>query len=381
VNSVCTVDACEPGFGNCDGKAWNGCEAALTANDSCGACGVACGPYEQCEATSVKNIGACACEGPAFGDAPNCRGPGPIAVGSLWTCGIDSTDKLLCVGEQGTTIVTGINEAITYRQISISYELGEGCGVTTDGKINCWNDATVNAMINPASARFVQVVVGDTALCGLTVDHGAKCWTHHPKVADYGEARPPDEKFVQLAAGFFHFCGLHGDGTVSCWGAGSAERKIDCGADCGQAQPPSDQTFVQITAGRFHSCGLKADGTVRCWGVGVTYGATSKDGLDFSQAVPPSDPMTWISAGQYHTCGVLKADGSVVCWGAGQAGGTGDYDAGQSVAPRGQFLEVFAGWVHTCALDTNFHRVCWGQNNNGRAPATSTELYPLNPGF
>src|SRR5262249_17533714 len=98
VNSVCTVDSCEPGFGNCDGKGVNGCAAGLNARDGCGGWGTVCGACGRGEGTNVKNVGACACEGPAFGDASNCRGPGPIAVGSLWTCGIDSTADLSCIG-------------------------------------------------------------------------------------------------------------------------------------------------------------------------------------------------------------------------------------------------------------------------------------------
>jgi hypothetical protein len=38
----CTLSACNLGFADCDGDAANGCEASLTSNASCGACGVAC---------------------------------------------------------------------------------------------------------------------------------------------------------------------------------------------------------------------------------------------------------------------------------------------------------------------------------------------------
>ncbi len=41
VSSACGF-ACEPGWGNCDGMAANGCEASLTTNGNCGACGTVC---------------------------------------------------------------------------------------------------------------------------------------------------------------------------------------------------------------------------------------------------------------------------------------------------------------------------------------------------
>ncbi|HSS40077.1 MAG TPA: hypothetical protein VLT58_15020 [Polyangia bacterium] len=42
---VCGAPACEPGFGDCDGVAANGCEQDLTADlSNCGACGNVCAP-------------------------------------------------------------------------------------------------------------------------------------------------------------------------------------------------------------------------------------------------------------------------------------------------------------------------------------------------
>ncbi len=38
----CTIASCNPGFGNCDGNASNGCETALNSVSNCGMCGRAC---------------------------------------------------------------------------------------------------------------------------------------------------------------------------------------------------------------------------------------------------------------------------------------------------------------------------------------------------
>jgi hypothetical protein len=67
---VCAVGSCDLGWGDCDGNPQNGCEADLTSNGSCGACGVACslpGASVSCASGSCKltacNAGALDCDG------------------------------------------------------------------------------------------------------------------------------------------------------------------------------------------------------------------------------------------------------------------------------------------------------------------------------
>lgn len=48
VEGACAISVCQPGWGDCDGKAQNGCEADLTATTSCVACGVECGAGQFC---------------------------------------------------------------------------------------------------------------------------------------------------------------------------------------------------------------------------------------------------------------------------------------------------------------------------------------------
>lgn len=42
VGDRCVIDACDPGYDDCDGEAENGCEASLDSVDHCGTCGNAC---------------------------------------------------------------------------------------------------------------------------------------------------------------------------------------------------------------------------------------------------------------------------------------------------------------------------------------------------
>ncbi len=57
-SGTCTLTACLPGWGNCDGIPTNGCEASLlTGTASCGGCGMTCAPAH---ATGLCSSGMCA---------------------------------------------------------------------------------------------------------------------------------------------------------------------------------------------------------------------------------------------------------------------------------------------------------------------------------
>ncbi|MFO0756201.1 MAG: DNRLRE domain-containing protein [Byssovorax sp.] len=81
----CTFVGCDPGFGNCDGSAQNGCETDLATSSDCGACGVTCslpGASSSCATGSCKivscNQGSFDCDG----NPKNGCEPTPCADGS-----------------------------------------------------------------------------------------------------------------------------------------------------------------------------------------------------------------------------------------------------------------------------------------------------------
>jgi hypothetical protein len=57
VDGVCTAEACELGYGDCDGDPANGCETRVDDLDNCGACGVSC-DLDNC-AGGVCTAGPC----------------------------------------------------------------------------------------------------------------------------------------------------------------------------------------------------------------------------------------------------------------------------------------------------------------------------------
>ncbi len=84
VGGACAIAACSAGYGDCDGRASNGCETALSTSTNCGSCGNRCGAGTLCSA------GACASSCPA--GSTYCAGSGSCVdlqtdPNSCGTCG------------------------------------------------------------------------------------------------------------------------------------------------------------------------------------------------------------------------------------------------------------------------------------------------------
>jgi hypothetical protein len=88
VGGVCGVATCAQGFADCDGVATNGCEVGLqTTSDHCGACGTVCTATSNASASCVGGQCAPACQ-PGFGNCDGVAANGcELPLTSMGNCG------------------------------------------------------------------------------------------------------------------------------------------------------------------------------------------------------------------------------------------------------------------------------------------------------
>jgi alpha-tubulin suppressor-like RCC1 family protein len=221
-----------------------------------------------------------------------------------------------------------------------------------------------------------------------------------------------------LSSGPQHTCALTDDGTAYCWGRNDVGQLGDGSSDDRPLPTPVDTElrFAALSAGGEHTCGLTADGTAYCWGMGAG-GALGGPALHTcaggSSALACSMVPTavaggivWdrLEAGWYHTCGIAR-DGAPYCWGEGvygQLGSTPTDDCAEALgwtegatapcsptptalAGTNDFMEISAGYLHSCALTADGEAWCWGSNIYGEVgdgtQATRHEPAPVHGGL
>src|SRR5690606_16299229 len=142
------------------------------------------------------------------------------------------------------------------------------------------------------------------------------------------------------------------------------------------------KTFVQLTAGYAHTCGLTSDGVAYCWGCdgsgqrgggGKGQGAQSAVGVDGS-GIAGGKAWGQLTAGYAHTCG-LSSDGVAYCRGWDCDGRLGDGGTSQDsqspvavdvsgIAGAKTFVQLTAGYAHTCGLTSDGVAYCWGYDGS-----------------
>ncbi len=139
------------------------------------------------------------------------------------------------------------------------------------------------------------------------------------------------------------------------------------------ASSRSTLSFVSITAGQEHTCGLTAVGEAYCWGSNSS-GQLGAGGVDSERHETPvrvSGGLRFreVSAGFLHTC-ALDTEGRAYCWGSDEYGQLGVGSRAGSAAPVAvvgghtfQFLS--SGATHTCGLAEGI-AYCWGGNWHGQ---------------
>jgi alpha-tubulin suppressor-like RCC1 family protein len=189
-----------------------------------------------------------------------------------------------------------------------------------------------------------------------------------------------------LTLGSQHACGYLSWATLAyCWGQNNyGQAGVDAASMQWWAYP--NTTIVQfaasnglgsavarISAGGNFTCGEQLAGTVQCFGYnfdGELGNGQSGWGLftTVPQTVGNGQALRGVSVGERHAC-ALDGNGQAWCWGWGLYGQLGQGSSvnvaatPQQVTGGHAFRAIAAGYRHTCAIGTDNHIYCWGQNN------------------
>jgi hypothetical protein len=281
------------------------------------------------------------------------------------------------------------------------------CALTPDNTAYCWGRGADGELGNGASGAgahrptpfevdvdagtLVALSVGESHSCGLAADGTAYCWGQNqyhetgagerwfPVTTPQQVSVPNGLKFQSISPGSTHTCGLDKDGQAYCWGSND-QGQLGDGVTTdprGTAAPVAgDRTYIVVASGGIHACGLDEAGKAWCWGDN-RYGQLDPDASDVEVRMEPDTmlaqpaPFVDLVAGWYHTCG-LTADRTAYCWGwniYGQLGtGTNEPQVSplEPVTLGSGLQQLDAGGGHTCAIGSDGLTYCWGRNENGQ---------------
>ena len=280
---------------------------------------------------------------------------------------------------------------VVFTQISVGKH--HACALRENGAIACWGrDLTNEGILDaPAATGFRQISAGLNFTCALRQDATIVCWGGN----DGGKADPPQGSFSEITAGGNHACALPlpqaSPPGLICWGAqfpnGAETLPMDAllssiqsgsGSTCGLT-PQADmvcvrmsQRLTEITPGPFarldvgilHVCALREDGSAFCQGDNA-----------YLQSTPPPTKFVQIAAGWFHSCGITQAL-ALECWGSGNAAAPGE----RLTAPAGEFVAISSGWRDSCALSPNGRVACWHNSQHLRLPISPPETANLPDG-
>ena len=313
-------------------------------------------------------------------------GSGPVVfrfldAGSYHTCGITTTEQLLCWGYGG------------------------------DGQLGAFSSKVTVPTLILGDVRYRVVSGGRYHNCALTLAGNGQCWGNNSegRLGD-GNAPTPSAApvtvvaanstfptFQAISAGRLHTCAIDLGQQAWCWGS-NALGELGLGtvgpADAAtDLATPTGLTGVKaIVTGGLHTCAVAVNGGAACWGYNATGQLGTGDVTTTGTPTPivgglairtdpavifpspsPDFPLPagpFIAAGHDHTS-PIATDSETYSWGLNQNGQLGDASLTSRATPTpvagsDVFVAVTAGLSHTCALNGSGAAFCWGDNSHGQ---------------
>ena len=312
-------------------------------------------------------------------------------------------------GLQTVTVTAGASRAVRFDltcsrvpQLLSFYQISAGlvpyhtCAVTTTNRAYCWGtgylgDSPVssNKRLTPVAVagelEFRAISAGYSYTCAVTTDDRAFCWgeNYGGQLGDGTTTPRPTPvpvatslRFRQVIAGHNTTCGLSTEKRVYCWGSSGGGQTGTGTSAYTWNNPPMEiaggRTYRQVSTGMDHSCALTDGYEIFCWG-GNGFGQLG-DGSTATVRLSPvrvsgGRRFIQVSAGFFHTCAVTDAN-QAFCWGFGTYGGIGDgntLDRREPTQVAGDLLfdRVTAAIDHSCGETTDNRAYCWGSNGSG----------------
>jgi len=342
-----------------------------------------------------------------------------IAAGPDFTCGLTSTGRVLCWGEQiagqlgqPTTqcvvppnappgaqcawvpkeIVQPPGSLVTFQALDVGDAYA--CAIDTAGGLWCWGTlpsaygsfcqsgaSTCNRSpfrLNPIDptmsntpARFKDVSVGSDTACAITQAGSVVCFAEWhlgedpSHVPDTFRAVGTLNGYTSVSSGYVNNCALTVAGRVECWGFFSEGRNGNNPRDV-MSEHTNISTARAVSAGRFRTCVLGTNGTLSCLDVG--HSGQSRPSVE---SLDPRTTDLEISLNDASSKCQVES-GFLYCdlW----QFGISDTLLGSDVVDSS--LESF----HGCAVESSGKAWCWGDNDRGQlGDGTTRYADPLRP--
>ncbi len=338
-----------------------------------------------------------------------------IAAASDFTCAWLTIGAVRCWGHNangqlgdGTTVDRWVPTAIPGLRNAAELSLGltHSCVRRTSGVVSCWGfnsdgqlgDGTVTQRLAPVEVLGVldaqRIAAGSRHTCAVRATGAVSCWglnsngqlgdgTNTSRSAQTTVLDLAGSVAVEVSASSASTCARLADGIARCWGANSGGQVGD-GTFTDRWTPVavvglSDATAIASNSAAWHFCVQRATGGVLCWGANDT-GQLGDGTTALSTLVTPvrglADP-TQVSAGTAFTC-ARRSTGTVECWGSDVLGQLGDGVVGpnrSTPAPVSGVVDavgVSAASLSACAVRSNGHVACWGNNGSGQLGDSTT---------
>jgi alpha-tubulin suppressor-like RCC1 family protein len=387
VSGACTLAGCTGSYLNCDGLAFNGCEAdTRTSTAHCGGCD------GRCASGGVCTLGACGCPS---GQVVCGAAPGLCANLQTSTAHCGACDNACPAGascEDGTCrcpfgqILCG--GVCVDPMVNIAH--CGGCGQTCTGG-SCTGGACAcpgaEGTLCAGVCHDLAVDLNHCGVCGAGCRGGScaggacTCPATRPTVCDGTCTNTITDATncggCGVSCGLAGTCSARACDVVSST-SGVSQRSIALRTGGGMAafgyyatEPPPWPTGVvptEVAVGDLHLC-ARAGGEVRCTGpepYGPVRGDGAATGSFDSWTAPVVTDAVAITSGSSHTC-ALRAGGSVSCWGSNLFDQIGDGTSIDRAIPTlvpglVDVVEVRAGGSSTCARTSTGAVACWGNN-------------------